>query len=353
MSWKRNLAILKIFYLFSISGLIVALSLNRVLAQENPEFSSLIQTLEKSWEKKVSYLGVKIVVNYSSSQPDVKSIRIVHGPAAKEKREVFFLKEKKSQIILDDGQYVWHYIPSQAFIIRSKTFTFLENLIEDLKEREELIQQNYKIYLDKQVQIMNRMSISIFFEPKGVNRPARKVWIDKEYGIPLRTEIYGLNGELVLLSTFSEIQFGTIPENDSFALKIPEGTLVKTLVESRYTDFAEAQNHVSFKLYSPSYLPKGFTLIGITHFKGRKGERVHLLYSDGLSSLSIFQDTLALASSGSSLPTREVDIRGKQGVFYDQGLLKILSWKLKDIHVTLIGEVSEDELLKVAASILP
>jgi len=349
---QRSLTILNTFFLL-ISWPLVLLMANRAPADEGEEIKTVVRALEESRKKDVSYLGIKIVVNYSSSQPDVKSIRIIHGPADKEKREVLSLKEKKTQIILEDGQYIWHYIPSQAFIMRKTSPVFFEDLIKDLKEKEELIRRNYKIYLDRQGQIVNRGSIGIFFEPKGANRPARKVWIDREYGIPLRTEIYDLQGNLVLLSTFSEIKFGPVLENDNFALKVPEGTLIKTITESRYTDLGEAQNHIKFKLHVPSYLPEGFNLVSITHLKGDKGERVQLLYSDGLSSLSVFQDKSILSSSSNSLPAKEVNINDKKGVFYDQGLLKILNWNLQDVHVTLIGEVSEDELLKVAASISP
>ncbi len=351
MKRKRNLMILNTLF-FLISWLTITLIADKVWAEEREELNSIIQTLRESRNRDISYMGIKIVVNYSSCQPDVKSIQIIHGPANKEKREIFSLKEKKTQVILDDGQHIWHYIPSEAFVIRKNSYVF-EDVVKDLKEKEQLIEQNYKIYIEKQGQIINRNSIGIFFEPKDANRPARKIWVDREYGIPLRTEIYDLSGNLILLSTFSEIKFGSVLGNDIFSLKIPEGIPVKTFVEARYDNLAEAEKHINFKLHPLGYIPEGFTLTGITHIKVDKGERVHLLYSDGLSSLSIFQDRSVLSLSGTPLPTREVDINDKKGVLYDQGLLKILNWKLQDIYVTLIGEISEDELLKVARSILP
>jgi negative regulator of sigma E activity len=196
--------------------------------------------------------------------------------------------------------------------------------------------------------------MSISFQPMGTNRPARKIWIDREYGVPLRTEIYDLNGNLALLSMFSEIQFAPALDNETFNPQFPKDIIPKNITESRYADIPEAQDEITdFKLHSPTYLPEGFTLIGISRLKVGKSERIQLLYSDGLSSLSVFEDKPTVSPSGNSLPAREVLINDKKGVLYDQGLLKILDWNLEDIHVTLVAEISEDELLKVAGSIVP
>ena len=72
-----------------------------------------------------------------------------------------------------------------------------------------------------------------------------------------------------------------------------------------------------------------------------------------MSSISVFQDKHPGGDSEASKTSKEVTINSTvKGTFYDHGLLKILNWKQHErVYVTLVGEVADTELLKMASSI--
>ena len=196
--------------------------------------------------------------------------------------------------------------------------------------------------------------VIVSFQSKTKDRPAWKIWINSEYGLVVRTEIYDIKGNLALLSAFSELTLQPKLPEKTFTMTVPKGTTVTRSVEQSFQSVKEAQEHVSFSISEPTYMPSGFILSTVIVSKTKQGEKIQLAYIDGMSSLSVFEDKRTSSSTATSPKTsKEVAINSTvKGTFRDHGLLKILDWNLaQDVHVTLIGEVADSELLKIASSI--
>ncbi len=331
-------------------------------AEDSLQFDDIIQMLDHSG-KQFNYLGTKFVVDYTPSRRSTTLVKVTYDASGLEKKEVSPLQHGEPQIILDDGKFLWHYIPSQASVVKKKRRLSLGQLSKRILYQKELIQQNYVVIIETQQQqpisanviqppsVMGDVIVSL--KPKTKDRPAWKIWINSEHGLVVRTEIYDINGNLALLSAFSELTFQPKLPEKTFTMTVPEGTQLKTTVEQNFQSVEEAQDHVSFPISEPKYMPSGFILSVVIVSKTKQGEKVQLAYIDGMSSISVFEDKRTPSTTASSKTSKEVTISNTvKGTFQDHGLLKILDWSLaEDIHITLIGEVADSELLKIASSI--
>ena len=52
-----------------------------------------------------------------------------------------------------------------------------------------------------------------------------------------------------------------------------------------------------------------------------------------------------------STPLRSVDIRGNKGNFYKVGMVRILEWQADGLTLALVGELEEEDFIKIARSI--
>ncbi len=99
-----------------------------------------------------------------------------------------------------------------------------------------------------------------------------------------------------------------------------------------------------FPLSFPRYLPKGYDFQEATLLNG--GKRVALIYSNGLQTIVFFQSlpvNLRMKSRG--------DMPLKEALERLHSLVKIKFWTEKGKTFVLIGDISEEELTKIAQSI--
>ncbi len=359
--WSKD--VINVVYLgVGILLLIELLMVPGIAAQEQSlQFDDIIRMLDPSG-RKLNYLGTKFVIDYTPSRRSTTLVRVTYGASGLEKKEVSPLQRGESQIILDDGKFLWHYIPSQASVVKKKRRVSLGEISQRIHEQNELIQQNYHIQIERLSETSITTSISqipsvigdvlVTFQPKMKDRPAWKIWLDSEHGLVVRTEIYDVNGDLTLLSAFSELTFQPEISKSSFVIKVPKGTTMRTSVEKHFHTIEEAEQELDFPISQPGYMPEGFVLAAVVYSQSEQREKLQLAYIDGLSSISIFEETHEISSETSHETSQKVEINPSiKGTFHDQGLLKILDWQLNpDLHLTLVGEVADAELLKIASS---
>ena len=333
-----------------------------VLAESPLQFDDIIRMLDHS-DKQFNYLGTKFVVDYTPTRRSTTLVKIAHDAASGvQKQEMASLRDGESQIIIDDGKFLWHYIPSQASVVKKKRRLSLGELSKRIRYQKDLIQDNYFITIttepSEQVPAVTQPpsvlgDVIVTFQPKAHDRPAWKVWIESEHGLAVRTEIYDVDGNLALLSAFSELTFQPKLPEQAFTMTVPKGTTVTTSVEQTFQSVKEAEHTVDFTISEPAYLPAGFFLSSVIVSNVDKRDTVQLTYIDGMSSISVFEEQRRIAVPEDPKATKEVAINNTvKGTFYDHGLLKILNWQQpENVSITLVGEVADTELLKMASSI--
>ncbi|MFQ5893624.1 MAG: hypothetical protein ACE5H5_04855, partial [Nitrospinota bacterium] len=107
----------------------------------------------------------------------------------------------------------------------------------------------------------------------------------------------------------------------------------------------------NFPVGQPTSLPPGFALVG-ARLKSRGPEaELRLLYSDGLSTISLFQRRQSLPLRTHGPRATPVALGEANGKLYRFGLLSMVEWERPPVSFTMVGEVSTEELLATARSI--
>jgi negative regulator of sigma E activity len=110
-------------------------------------------------------------------------------------------------------------------------------------------------------------------------------------------------------------------------------------------------------IVAPEQLPDGFSLQSINLMRFDDHKSVHLIYSDGLMVLSVFQ-----SPSGDEDRRNEqrrehiniwkINVKGVELEVISDGNMLIPRWKHGDINLTLIGELDLTEMKKIAGAFI-
>lgn len=309
-----------------------------------------ILVLMSEAEFRTSYQGEVRIFNLSLAQPGVTQFWINHLTPNLERREYV----NRREILINDGTNIWRYLPQQNLIIKRLSPKVKKN-IQLIQRNISLIKQNYQVKISSGTLFLGEhRTLLVEFIPRWErNRPLRRVWIDSMRGIPLRTEIYNLDQRLSLLSFFDSITYGKQTDINHFFLKVPPTTSLRVELEREYDNTEQANKDLPFKILTPNYVPPNFSLtsIKVKHPGERGKEEVHLEYSDGLSTISFFQSIKEERQHRNHHPAKTIDITGSEGNLYHFGLIHLLEWVKGNLRITVVGEIEEEEMLKLANSV--
>lgn len=340
---KLNIVLSLIFFTFFISP-------QSVFAQEK-SVKELLKKITDA-ELRSSYQGERFIFNFYTPKPNVIRYQIIRIRPGLEKKVLKTLDNKDERIILKDGKNLWEYIPSEKRVIK-RSVDPLADRAHTLFKNIDLLKKNYSIkIIDDDIKIADRKSTLVELAPKNNEKRVRyKIWIDKERGIGLKTEIYSPENRLITLSFYSKIDFTPLHDMNKFVLRVPKNTSLHAIKEKRNLAMVSVESLVDFRVQLPKILPGGFVLAGGRVKTLKTTKELHVHYSDGLSGISLFENSSGKMYTRNNTPLRSVDINGNMGNFYKVGLVRLLEWQSKGITIALVGELEEEEFLKIARSI--
>ncbi len=294
-----------------------------------------------------SYSGQKMVIDFSRLMPKVTKMSILYQPGGRERRDY----HSSRGIVVVDGDYFYHYRPDKKVVIKKK----LPGDGGYKQLRKESLQQalvSYELRSAPSDIVAGRKTHLYEFRPrqKG-SRPLRKVWVDIETGLVLRMEIYGPDSRLFLLSVFEAIEYQPKVSPASFTMSIPSGVRVVETSEGECLGREEAESVAGLPLSLPAYLPLGFAQKCIRAHRSDAHGEIQVVYSDGLTLLSLFESSRA--RSGDSRGAGALQVGGAPAALQRAGLVTALSWPSPHGHLTILGEIAKEELLRVAESVSP
>jgi hypothetical protein len=101
---------------------------------------------------------------------------------------------------------------------------------------------------------------------------------------------------------------------------------------------------------APLNLPDGFRIVRVTATRVGGIPARHAVYSDGVRTLSLFESPVAhMPSFGNDRP-QIVRIHSVEGRYLEDGNDSLLTWSNATTCLTLVGNLSKDELLEIAQS---
>jgi sigma-E factor negative regulatory protein RseB len=186
----------------------------------------------------------------------------------------------------------------------------------------------YKVRLGGTERVAGRPSQVVTLEPRDGYRHSFNLWLDKSTGLPLKSRIVSSNGGVVSMFVFSEIQIGRAPDPGLFENDLSG----KRILNASIGQYADTGWEVTS--------PPGFVRVqeAIRPFPGKKSPVTHLVFSDGLSVLSLFIEPL----DGQPKNLQGLSAEGAIGVY---------SRQVAGHKITALGEVPASALIQVGNSV--
>lgn len=168
----------------------------------------------------------------------------------------------------------------------------------------------------------------VMLEPRDGYRYAYNLWLDKQTGLPLKSRSVNGYGGVVSMFVFSEIQIGKAPDTQLF-----RNDLAGKSIQSASLDKpAGAAWSVT--------PPPGFQQVqeAVRSLPGKQAPVTHLVFSDGLSVLSMFVEPV------------DPQVQRLQGLSAE-GAIGVYGREVDGFTVTTLGEVPNLTLIETGNSV--
>ena len=179
---------------------------------ENITVDSIIRKMDQNLNAKSRVLTSKMIVKGRRSSRTIESKNWVIG-TEKAFTEYISPAREAGTKMLKIGDKLWTYSPQTDRVIQISGHMLRQSVMgsdmsyNDMME-DRTMEQIYKASISGSEKINNRDHWIIKMEAriKGLPYPKRKAWVDKEYFLPIKEELYAKSGKLLKTSTLSDIK---------------------------------------------------------------------------------------------------------------------------------------------------
>ncbi|HEX8806536.1 MAG TPA: DUF4367 domain-containing protein, partial [Candidatus Aquilonibacter sp.] len=169
----------------------------------------------------------------------------------------------------------------------------------------------------------------------------------------LERQEFASNGSLIMQTRVEQVRFtAAIPQA---VFDVPQG-LRRVNGAARGTESTDVEHVISsagFDALEPKYLPEGFSPIAGDVVSIKNVPTLHLLYSDGIRTVSLFQNEKDAAVDLSHYHAISTSVADHPAHYVQEGPTTLLAWSDGNRHFALVGDLSLNELEKIGASVLP
>jgi sigma-E factor negative regulatory protein RseB len=205
----------------------------------------------------------------------------------------------------------------------------------------------YRIEALPPTHVLGRPARVIAVNPKDQFRFGYRLWLDEKTAMPLKTQLCDSRGQVIEQIFFARLD---MPEN------IPDGDLAPTVRTEgmRWVRQGPSPDNASAALaaYRASQLPPGFrlTVQGAQTLGGASAPASHLVYSDGVATVSVFVEEQSATAAGVA-PAPDAQPEPPL-----QGLARVgsgyaFSTTVQGHQVTAVGEVPAQTVEFIAHSV--
>jgi sigma-E factor negative regulatory protein RseB len=197
------------------------------------------------------------------------------------------------------------------------------------------IAENYRVRFAEPDRIAGHDCKVIVLEPRDKYRYQHKLWIDQATGLLLKAGMLNERNEVIGQFAFTQIEIGGQIDKESLKPKIAGK---KVRVSSEPASATELQQ--SDLSWVVKQLPPGFARVTVVKrmMPGKDVPVKHLVFSDGLATVSVFIEPVATA------------IKPMQGVVR-QGAVHVYTRTVADHQITVLGEVPAISVMQIANSV--
>ena len=273
--------------------------------------------------KQLNYSGV--YVYHHGEHVEVQ--RVLHRADASGEQEKVEVMDKSPRQFLRINNDVYCYLPDgkHVRVERNTARRFFPAL---LPAQPGALLDYYEAKLIGTERVAGRSCQVVVLEPRDDYRYPVTLWLDKRTGLPLKSRVNNTSGGVVSMFVFSEIQIGQAPDASLFRNDLTGKRLIK------------AGSDMPVDIAWSVTPPPGYERVqaAIRQLPGKKGPVTHLVYTDGLSVLSMFMEPVN--------PQAE-RLHGLSA----EGAIGIYAREAEGHTITTLGEVPNIALIETGNSV--
>ena len=266
-----------------------------------------------------------------------ETLNIVHRNVAGNGGErILSVEGPRREIVRENDQVRW-ILPDQKLVLL-ETRKDVSPLVSALPSYSADLEPHYEINLRATTRVANRPAQMIEIKPRDEFRYGYVLWLDQETAMPLKSQLMDERGHTVEQILFTQINMAA----DISAADL-EPTIDTTGFSTMRTPASEpAVAGVAANVpWRASAVPGGFRLSAATQspMPGSKYPVEHLVYSDGLATVSVFIED----------PKTKAEVNDG---FSKVGSTNTFSLTLRGRKVTAVGEVPRQTVRSIASSLV-
>jgi sigma-E factor negative regulatory protein RseB len=220
-----------------------------------------------------------------------ESMRILHRVRDGETCERLMSLDGSGREFVRRGGELSYVLPDQRLVLTEER-PRSGGLLPTFPRIDDRNAEFYELGAVKRVRLMDRDARLIALTPRDPYRYGYRVWIDARTHMPLKTELYDSSGTVLERIAFASlVMLRDIPDE---TFQLPPGTEKFQRLHSRWVSAEPNKNeqikNEQIKVWSTARLPQGFRLTqwGEQMLPGTDRPVSHLVFSDGLASVSVF-----------------------------------------------------------------
>jgi len=311
--------------------LCLLLPIGNVHANNKVDGRIWLQRMEQALETR-NYDGRYI----HSTESQSETLRIIHRNLSGRITERLVSLDGSGREYLRTNQDVTTYMPDKREVV-VEVRTDADPLLNIIPEYKPELDEYYDIATGPATQVLERPAQVVLVQPRDEYRYGYRLWLDSASAMPLKSQLLDRNGRIIEQMVFAELN---MPDS------IPDADLRPKINTSGYTSLMYETRRIANK---PGYLqwdvqnlPPGFTLKvnRVRPMMGSAQPARHMVYSDGLSSVSIFiEQDVADADP----------VMGAQKV----GSSHAFQREVQGYRVTAVGQVPAITVRNMVLSLMP
>jgi negative regulator of sigma E activity len=321
------------------------------VADVKPAAPSLDATLQAAIaaSSTVSYTGIVQVTRIGNRSSEAAVYRIEHRPPDLTRRVYSAPSSLAGDSVVSNGQLCFSIDARRHRIVETRNDAAGDSMA--LNANFALLRENYRVVRRGEEMFDGRHTVDLMLVNKLTGRTALVVRLDKSSNLLLEKKEFAPDGALVSELRFEEIRFTrAIPPAD-FALPKPYTLVRGPIFGAAFENLDRVAHDAGFASFIPRSLPDGFSAVegNVVEFRGVP--TVHLLYSDGIRTLSLFENAKPSALELTRFEPKTLIVAGRSAQYAEDGATALLTWNDGALYYTLVGELGLAELQRIADQI--
>jgi len=262
------------------------------------QLSRLSEDIQKAG-RELRYQAEQTVYEYLGDRIHVTRYRIQHAfPFLR--KEIISGPEGARVVMLQDGVSLWSYFPDRGMVVKEAVGPSDPILPVELPKNLDLIARNYRVVIRGPVIVDDGLECQVVeFVPRKADRPSRELWLEVERKLPVRMYMDFPDGRPAYRTELKQIRWDPGFGPDTFQIKVPRDTRVFEIQKWANLSLEEAGRLLNRRVTLPRFVPDGYVFSDIVLRMEPPKKRLQVIYSDGLSSYSVFQEWTGPSVSGS------------------------------------------------------